>query len=595
MPDSEPEAGPDRAPPNLPIGWIAQWDGNSRKYYFVQISTGVSTWEVPTEAAPTVPSPGNTPAQHQNPFPAPQDAQAQTTRGVDGQEGERGLGGMAMNMLLNSNKPQQQQHSSGLGGLASQFLGGGSHSNSGHNQNQSHNSGGAAGLVGKLAGNFLGGQNKPHGQQQGSSTGNSSHNSALGGLGSLLGGQQSHGNTGGSSNHSSGMGGLGGLLGGHGSSNQQQGYGYSSGGSSQGGTYSGQAPPSSYNPSASHHSSPAPYGQSTGSYGGPSGQTTGTYGTPSHSAPGQQHGQYQSSHNTGASPSQYGGQPSHASSGYQYDQYSQHQHNQYGGAPNHGQPQQNSQYAAYQPGQGSSYGQQGASAHGGLPQGGASHGGPQYGQSSYGGPGQEELTQHQYNQYDYLFKLLLIGDSGVGKSCLLLRFADDTYTESYISTIGVDFKIRTIELDGKTVKLQIWDTAGQERFRTITSSYYRGAHGICVVYDVTDMDSFNNVKQWLQEIDRYATEGVNKLLVGNKSDMTDKKVVEYNVAKEFADSLGIPFLETSAKNASNVEQAFLTMARQIKERMGNTTVNNKPTVQVGQGSTVQSGSAGGCC
>ncbi|KAL8632770.1 hypothetical protein Q9189_001475 [Teloschistes chrysophthalmus] len=195
-------------------------------------------------------------------------------------------------------------------------------------------------------------------------------------------------------------------------------------------------------------------------------------------------------------------------------------------------------------------------------------------------------------EYDYLFKLLLIGDSGVGKSCLLLRFADDTYTESYISTIGVDFKIRTIELDGKTVKLQIWDTAGQERFRTITSSYYRGAHGICVVYDVTDMDSFNNVKQWLQEIDRYATEGVNKLLVGNKSDMSDKKVVEYTVAKEFADSLGIPFLETSAKNASNVEQAFLTMARQIKERMGTTTVNNKPSVQVGQGQGVQSGSAG---
>ncbi|KAI9859231.1 MAG: GTP-binding protein of the rab [Trichoglossum hirsutum] len=156
-------------------------------------------------------------------------------------------------------------------------------------------------------------------------------------------------------------------------------------------------------------------------------------------------------------------------------------------------------------------------------------------------------------------------------------------------------KIRTIELDGKTVKLQIWDTAGQERFRTITSSYYRGAHGICVVFDVTDMDSFNNVKQWLQEIDRYATEGVNKLLVGNKSDMSDKKVVEYTVAKEFADSLGIPFLETSAKNATNVEQAFLTMARQIKERMGTTTVNNKPTVQVGQGQGVQSGSAGGCC
>ncbi|KAJ3275906.1 hypothetical protein HDV01_006772 [Terramyces sp. JEL0728] len=107
---------------------------------------------------------------------------------------------------------------------------------------------------------------------------------------------------------------------------------------------------------------------------------------------------------------------------------------------------------------------------------------------------------------------------------------DDTYTESYISTIGVDFKIRTIELEGKTVKLQIWDTAGQERFRTITSSYYRGAHGIIVVYDVTDQDTFTNVKQWLQEIDRYASEGVNKLLVGNKSDLVEKKVVEFTTA-----------------------------------------------------------------
>lgn len=123
----------------------------------------------------------------------------------------------------------------------------------------------------------------------------------------------------------------------------------------------------------------------------------------------------------------------------------------------------------------------------------------------------------------------------------------------HLTVTNASQKIRTIELEGKTVKLQIvcpharpalhtpsrrlitlllqWDTAGQERFRTITSSYYRGAHGICVVYDVTDMDSFNNVKQWLQEIDRYATEGVNKLLVGNKSDMSDKKVVDYTVAK----------------------------------------------------------------
>ncbi|KAH9300567.1 hypothetical protein KI387_012150, partial [Taxus chinensis] len=165
---------------------------------------------------------------------------------------------------------------------------------------------------------------------------------------------------------------------------------------------------------------------------------------------------------------------------------------------------------------------------------------------------------------DYLFKLLLIGDSGVGKSCLLLRFADDSYLESYISTIGVDFKIRTVEQDGKTIKLQIWDTAGQERFRTITSSYYRGAHGIIVVYDVTDLESFNNVKQWLNEIDRYASENVNKLLVGNKCDLTANRAVEYETAKAFADEIGIPFLETSAKNATNVEQAFMTMAAEIK-------------------------------
>ena len=202
-------------------------------------------------------------------------------------------------------------------------------------------------------------------------------------------------------------------------------------------------------------------------------------------------------------------------------------------------------------------------------------------------------------EYDHLFKLLLIGDSGVGKSCLLLRFADDTYTESYISTIGVDFKIRTIEIGGKSIKLQIWDTAGQERFRTITSSYYRGAHGIIVVYDVTDQASFSNVKQWLQEIDRYACENVNKLLVGNKCDLTTKKVVDYNTAKEFADGLGIPFLETSAKNSTNVEQAFICMATEIQRR-----VSSGPTSNDKQNSTVvvspnprgkKNSKEGGCC
>ncbi|QLQ79322.1 hypothetical protein HG537_0B06700 [Torulaspora globosa] len=207
------------------------------------------------------------------------------------------------------------------------------------------------------------------------------------------------------------------------------------------------------------------------------------------------------------------------------------------------------------------------------------------------------------SEYDYLFKLLLIGNSGVGKSCLLLRFSDDTYTNDYISTIGVDFKIKTVELDGKTVKLQIWDTAGQERFRTITSSYYRGSHGIIIVYDVTDQESFNGVKMWLQEIDRYATSTVLKLLVGNKCDLADKRVVEYDVAKEFAEANNMPFLETSALDSTNVEEAFLTMAKQIKDSMANRQRHDGPggnqkddsgNVNL-KGQSLTKNSAGGCC
>ncbi|KAK9760953.1 GTP-binding protein, partial [Basidiobolus ranarum] len=125
--------------------------------------------------------------------------------------------------------------------------------------------------------------------------------------------------------------------------------------------------------------------------------------------------------------------------------------------------------------------------------------------------------------YDHLIKLLLIGDSGVGKSCLLLRFCDDSFTPSFITTIGIDFKIRTIDLDGKRIKLQIWDTAGQERFRTITTAYYRGAMGIIVVFDVTDERSFNNVRNWIKNVEQHANEGVSKILIGNKCDIEDKK------------------------------------------------------------------------
>lgn len=157
--------------------------------------------------------------------------------------------------------------------------------------------------------------------------------------------------------------------------------------------------------------------------------------------------------------------------------------------------------------------------------------------------------------YSHLFKLLLIGDSGVGKSSLLLRFADNSYTGNYITTIGVDFKIRTITIDGQRVKLQIWDTAGQERFRTITSTYYRGTHGVIVVYDVTNANTFKSIQRWLLEIEQYCNT-VSKVLVGNKNDDETKKVVSTNEAKSLANSYDIDLVETSAKEDINVEEVF---------------------------------------
>jgi len=128
-------------------------------------------------------------------------------------------------------------------------------------------------------------------------------------------------------------------------------------------------------------------------------------------------------------------------------------------------------------------------------------------------------------------------------------------------------KIRTIELEGKRIKLQIWDTAGQERFRTITTAYYRGAMGILLVYDVTDEKSFNNIRNWIRNIEQHATESVNKILIGNKCDMVEKKVVDSARGKALADEYGIKFLETSAKNSINVEEAFITLAKDIKKRL----------------------------
>ena len=185
--------------------------------------------------------------------------------------------------------------------------------------------------------------------------------------------------------------------------------------------------------------------------------------------------------------------------------------------------------------------------------------------------------------YDYLFKLLIIGDSGAGKSAILKRFTDHVFNDSFISTIGVDFSIRTINLDGKTIKLQIWDTAGQERFRTITASYYRGAHGIMIVFDLTNKDSFNNIKIWLSECSKYAPENVPLILVGNKADLVTKREVYEDDINNFIDQYNadnhehpIKYIETSAKTAINIEKAFVEISKDVKHKLMKAKMEHKP-------------------
>lgn len=161
-----------------------------------------------------------------------------------------------------------------------------------------------------------------------------------------------------------------------------------------------------------------------------------------------------------------------------------------------------------------------------------------------------------YTMHRHLFKIIVVGDTGVGKSCMLLRFADGDFADKHVSTIGVDFKVKTLKHNDEDIKLILWDTAGQERFRTITSSYYRGAHGVIIVYDVTDRTSFESVRRWQQDVERYAGSEVKQMLVGNKCDLQTRTAVSHAEAQELADSFGMSFLETSARSAQNIEHAF---------------------------------------
>ena len=177
------------------------------------------------------------------------------------------------------------------------------------------------------------------------------------------------------------------------------------------------------------------------------------------------------------------------------------------------------------------------------------------------------MAAESTKDYDYLFKFLLIGDSGVGKSTLMTKICDETFSEEHISTIGVDFKIYTDTIDDKVCKLQIWDTAGQERFRVITSSYYRGAHGIFLCFDLTDRGSFLNLGTWKKEISKYARDSVMIILVGIKTDLESKRKVDFEQARELADSNAWTYVELSSKMESPKELAakiFFPMVKQIR-------------------------------
>ncbi|XP_044022832.1 ras-related protein Rab-15-like isoform X1 [Siniperca chuatsi] len=165
--------------------------------------------------------------------------------------------------------------------------------------------------------------------------------------------------------------------------------------------------------------------------------------------------------------------------------------------------------------------------------------------------------------YDVLFRLLMLGDSGVGKTCMLRRFTESEFDPSHISTIGVDFKMKTLEIDGVKVRVQIWDTAGQERYQTITKQYYRRAQGIIFVYDITSKPSFQHLAKWASDVDECAPGTVQRILVGNKSDEEHRRQVTKDQGSKLAETYGMEFFETSASTSSNISESFTRAAELV--------------------------------
>ncbi|KAG7335058.1 hypothetical protein KOW79_001654 [Hemibagrus wyckioides] len=182
-------------------------------------------------------------------------------------------------------------------------------------------------------------------------------------------------------------------------------------------------------------------------------------------------------------------------------------------------------------------------------------------------PSQKDAADQNF---DYMFKLLIIGNSSVGKTSFLFRYADDSFTSAFVSTVGIDFKVKTVFRNNKRIKLQIWDTAGQERYRTITTAYYRGAMGFLLMYDITNQDSFNAVQDWATQIKTYSWDNAQVILVGNKCDLEDDRLIPTEDSQRLADELGFQFFEASAKDNINVKQVFERLVDVICEKMNET-------------------------
>jgi Ras-related protein Rab-1A len=168
---------------------------------------------------------------------------------------------------------------------------------------------------------------------------------------------------------------------------------------------------------------------------------------------------------------------------------------------------------------------------------------------------------------DFNYKILLLGDSSVGKTCFLLRYVEDTFTENFISTIGVDFKTKIINNPDGVIKLQIWDTAGQDRFRSITRNYFRGSNGIMLIYDITNKSSFNSIKNWMGQIKDYLGESANIVLVGNKLDLEMHRKVSTEEGIRLGTDFNIKFYETSVKSNINVNEAFECLTKEMINRL----------------------------